>query len=163
VRHHTYMGDMTHCSDVFMCNLFSRYSLMFYITHAQAFGITPPHLCDWLIHVCDLTHLCVWQDSFMCVTWLIRICRDSFTCNLIYSKMHMKPPTPTCARKHHSTVYLEGHFIAQTHTHARTHTHTHTYIFHRQTDRQTDRQMERWTYMQTDGRSDRLTDRQADR
>jgi len=33
----------------------------------------------WLIHVCDVTHSCVWRDSFMCVTWLIHVC-DSFTC-----------------------------------------------------------------------------------
>jgi len=25
----------------------------------------------WLIHVCDLTHSCVWRDSFICVTWRI--------------------------------------------------------------------------------------------
>jgi len=28
----------------------------------------------WLIHVCDMTHSCVWYDSFMCVTWLISVC-----------------------------------------------------------------------------------------
>jgi len=28
----------------------------------------------WLIHVCDMTHSCVWHDSFMCVTWLIHVC-----------------------------------------------------------------------------------------
>jgi len=51
------------------------------------------HLClfirvTWLIHVCDMTHSCVWHDSFMCVTWLIHGCdmthshvwHDSFTC-----------------------------------------------------------------------------------
>ena len=27
----------------------------------------------WLIHVCDMTHSCVWHDSFMCVTWLIHV------------------------------------------------------------------------------------------
>jgi len=43
--------------------------------------VTP--LCVWhesfmcvtcLIHVCDMTPLCVWHDSFMCVTWLIHVC-----------------------------------------------------------------------------------------
>jgi len=28
----------------------------------------------WLIHVCDMTHTCVWHDSYMCVTWLIHVC-----------------------------------------------------------------------------------------
>jgi len=40
----------------------------------------------WLIHLCDMTHSCVWHDSFMCVTWLFHMCdmthsyvsRDSF-------------------------------------------------------------------------------------
>jgi len=42
----------------------------------------------WLIHLCDMTHSCVWHDSFMCVTWLFHMCdmtpsyvsRDSFIC-----------------------------------------------------------------------------------
>jgi len=24
--------------------------------------------------ICDMTHSCVWHDSFVCVTWLIRVC-----------------------------------------------------------------------------------------
>ena len=41
------------------------------------------HLCmwydsfanvTWLIHVCDMTDLYLWHDSFMCVTWLLRVC-----------------------------------------------------------------------------------------
>jgi len=29
----------------------------------------------WRIHMCDiLIHICVWHDSFICVTWLIHIC-----------------------------------------------------------------------------------------
>jgi len=55
------------------------------------------HLCvwhdsfvwvTWLIRVCDITHSCVWNDSFVCVTWLIRmfdmthlcVWHDSFVC-----------------------------------------------------------------------------------
>ena len=42
----------------------------------------------WLIHMCDLTHPYVWQDSFICVTCLIHmchmthsyVCHDSFIC-----------------------------------------------------------------------------------
>jgi len=30
----------------------------------------------WLIHMCDASHLYVWRDSFMCVTWLVRWCDD---------------------------------------------------------------------------------------
>jgi len=28
----------------------------------------------WLIHVCDMTHSNVWHDSLMCLTWLIHVC-----------------------------------------------------------------------------------------
>jgi len=28
----------------------------------------------WLIHVCDMTHSYVWYDSSMCVIWLIHMC-----------------------------------------------------------------------------------------
>jgi len=59
----------------------------------------------WLLHICDMTHLCMWHDSFMgiardttlsyvwhdyfiCLTWFFRMCdmtltyvwRDSFIC-----------------------------------------------------------------------------------
>jgi len=34
----------------------------------------------WLIYVCDVTHLCVWRDSFMCVTWLIHVCDVTHSC-----------------------------------------------------------------------------------
>jgi len=26
------------------------------------------------MYVCDMTHVCVWHDSFMCVKWLIYLC-----------------------------------------------------------------------------------------
>jgi len=28
----------------------------------------------WLIRMCDMTHSYVWHDSFTCVTWLIHMC-----------------------------------------------------------------------------------------
>ena len=42
----------------------------------------------WLIHMCDMTHLCVRRDSFVRATWLIYMCdmthlhvrHDSFIC-----------------------------------------------------------------------------------
>jgi len=58
-------------------------------------GYYPRRAVTWLIHMCDMTHSCVWHDSFMrvtysfiCLTWLIHMCdvthsyvlRDSFIC-----------------------------------------------------------------------------------
>jgi len=42
----------------------------------------------WLIRMCDMTHWYVWHDSFTCVTWLVHmwdmthlyVWHDSFTC-----------------------------------------------------------------------------------
>jgi len=34
----------------------------------------------WLIHVCDMTHSCVWRYSFKCVTWLIHVCDMTHSC-----------------------------------------------------------------------------------
>jgi len=28
----------------------------------------------WLVHMCDMTHLHTWHDSFMCVTCLVHMC-----------------------------------------------------------------------------------------
>ena len=41
----------------------------------------------WLFYVCDMTHLCVWHDSFMCVTWsrvtwLFHVCDMTHSCML---------------------------------------------------------------------------------
>ena len=47
------------------------------------------YICvTWLIRMCDMTHSYVWHDSFICVTWLIHMCdmthsymwHDSFIC-----------------------------------------------------------------------------------
>jgi len=47
------------------------------------------HTCvTWLIHMCDMTHLWLWQDLFICVIWRIHMCDmthsyvwyDSFVC-----------------------------------------------------------------------------------
>ena len=52
----------------------------------------------WLIHMCGVTHSYVWHDSCICVPWLIHICgvthshirRDAFMCSMI----HLYVPWP---------------------------------------------------------------------
>ena len=34
----------------------------------------------WLIRVCDMTHSCAWHESFVCVTWLIGVCDMTHSC-----------------------------------------------------------------------------------
>jgi len=48
----------------------------------------------WLIHVCDMTHSCVWYDVFTCVTWRIHEswCElpyggHSEVCNMTHSRV----------------------------------------------------------------------------
>ena len=33
-----------------------------------------------VVYMCDMTHSCVWHDSFIRVTWLIHVWHDSFIC-----------------------------------------------------------------------------------
>ena len=47
----------------------------------------------WLIDICDMTHSYVWHDSFICVTWLTHMCdmthsyvwHVAFLCDMAYS------------------------------------------------------------------------------
>jgi len=32
------------------------------------------HTCQWLVHMCGMTHWYVWYDSLICVTWLVDTC-----------------------------------------------------------------------------------------
>jgi len=41
---------------------------------------TTIQMCTWLIHMCDMTHSCVWFDSFICVTRLIQMCDMTHSC-----------------------------------------------------------------------------------
>ena len=102
----------------------------------------------WLIYVCDMTHLCVWRASFMCVTCLIRmydmtpsdvmcwqgsfLWRDSL--NLCVRKCIFASVTLTCKRLCVCVCvcvcvpgYVCGCVCLHTHTHANAHTHTHTH------------------------------------
>jgi len=43
-------------------------------------GDDPLVFVTWRIHVCGVTHSCVWSDSFMCVAWLIHVCEVTHSC-----------------------------------------------------------------------------------
>jgi len=47
--------------------------------------VTLPHLprhyqFTRLVHMCDMTHSCVWHDSCICVTWRIHVCDMTHSC-----------------------------------------------------------------------------------
>jgi len=64
-------------------SFYNQYGLCICVTrHICMCGMTPPCVCraprqisfmtvTWLIHTCDMSHLCVWHDSCICVTWRI--------------------------------------------------------------------------------------------
>jgi len=59
-----HMGDMT--SHIHTCDVTDFFNGV--MTWYELICVT------WLIRVCDMTHSCVWHDSFICVTSLIHMC-----------------------------------------------------------------------------------------
>jgi len=45
-----------------------------YVWHDSFIHVT------WLIHMCDMTHSYMWHDSYVCVTWIIRTCDMTHAC-----------------------------------------------------------------------------------
>jgi len=45
-------------------------------------------------HVCDMTHLCVWYDALICVTWCIYVRHIPFTC--VTWRIHVCDMTHSC-------------------------------------------------------------------
>jgi len=83
VMTHSPLCDMTHCCSASK-NMDTR--MRYYSFVCMTWLI---HICvTWLIHMCDMTHSCVWHDSFMGSIWLIHMCdtthsyvwHDSFVC-----------------------------------------------------------------------------------
>ena len=103
---HSYMCDMT---DSYMCDMTHSYmcdmthSYMCDMTHSYMCDMTHSYMCDmthqcyivdlllWLVCLWvtrhDMTHSCVWHDSFVRVTWLIRTCdmTHSYMCDMTHS------------------------------------------------------------------------------
>jgi len=70
---------------IHMCSLMHSYDCLL-LLH----GLAPGMSVTWLINVCDMTHSCVWHDSFICVTGLWRDSCEWVTwlgrmCNLMHS------------------------------------------------------------------------------
>ena len=81
LSHHTYEIIIS-LHEIFMSNTWNRH-----VTHMKS----SRHTCGschhvifatGLIHICDMTHSYVWQDSFMCVTWMIYMCSMNHMCDM---------------------------------------------------------------------------------
>jgi len=78
VKSFIYMFDVTHScawhdSSTDKMNVFASFVLkvcacVTWLVHVR--GVTHSRV-TWLIRTCEISHSCVWRDSFMCVTWLI--------------------------------------------------------------------------------------------
>jgi len=85
---HVNMWEWNHSYGWFMCTL----------------ALTIQNIETWLIPACDMTHSCVWHDSFICVTRLIYVCdmthsylwHDSFV-NVTWL-IHMCDMAHSCVR-----------------------------------------------------------------
>jgi len=78
VKSFIHMFDVTHScawhdSSTDKMNVFASFVLkvcacVTWLVHVR--GVTHSRV-TWLIRTCEISHSCVWRDSFMCVTWLI--------------------------------------------------------------------------------------------
>ena len=75
--------------DSFICVTWLMSPDVFQGRHALIHMCAMTHLCVWHetfmcviwnIHVCDMTYSYVWHDSFMSVTWLIHMCGTTHSC-----------------------------------------------------------------------------------
>jgi len=65
------------------CMHISKYNMVVRTTSKKIIA-----LAMWCLHLCDMTHVCVWHHSFICLTCLINVCdmidssvwRVSFMC-----------------------------------------------------------------------------------
>jgi len=70
------------CDMTRSCCVMWRCQVLAWVRHDSSMCVTK------VIHVCDVTHLRVWQNLFSCVTWLIHMCHkihssiwnDAFMC-----------------------------------------------------------------------------------
>jgi len=47
----------------------------------------------WRMHVCDMTHACVWYDACMCVIWRMHVCDMTHACVWYDARMmHTQQP-----------------------------------------------------------------------
>jgi len=106
----------------------------------------------WLIRVCDVTHSCVWRDSFVCVAMYdqyalcVVMYHQCASCRIhnTHSNVHLvvtplvqkKQKTSFCEHEPFTHIHTHTHTLTHTHTHepyqrkdrkANSHTHTHTH------------------------------------
>ena len=74
---HTYTWDTSHTRQSHVMRMQADQTRAFVCVWRDSF------MCvTWLIHVCDVTHSCVWRDSFMCVTYL--------SCRCVMCLIHLR-------------------------------------------------------------------------
>ena len=99
--------DSTPPSTLFLCQAQTRWM----------YNVSSLRLCfalqtrrEWCCHwcICDMAHIYVWRDSFICATWLIHMCdvthsyvqhnsaSSTNTMNIHYSYMIRKTQSPFC-------------------------------------------------------------------
>jgi len=81
-----HLGMMTQLHDAFMCmtrqvTFLSVQVYCMWMSHVTLRNDESRHTCmTWLIHVCDMTHSCVWHDTHECVMLLMKLCVPWLTC-----------------------------------------------------------------------------------
>jgi len=114
-----HMCDMTHSHvwlDPFLCvrrfshsNVWQDSFTVF--LHKSSRRTWSPTLTTWLIHMCDMSHLYVWHDSFICVTCRIHMCDmiDSPGPSLQHAATHcntLQHPATHCSTLQHTAAHF---------------------------------------------------------
>ena len=97
-----HMGDTTHSYVWHVCDM--THSYVWHVcdmTHSYVWHVCDTthsyvwHVCDtthsYVWHMCDMTHTfftegltsthsCVWNESLICVTWLVHVCNATYSC-----------------------------------------------------------------------------------
>jgi len=87
------------CYHLFMCMtrlIHTSNTIDLYVRHASfTYTILPIHMRDesfkcaiWIVYMCDITRPFLCRGSFICVTWLIRICdKLVYVCDMTHSNV----------------------------------------------------------------------------
>jgi len=110
------------------CHTNERVMSHIWTSHVTRMHTRHPAFVAWLIHMCVVTHLYVWHDSFLCVMWGIRMCDVAHSCD---DSFICAPRTPHVAHMAPNSLHLWLiHMCDMTHFFFKMCDMPHSYVWH---------------------------------